>query len=152
MANEFESKEQLHYRTQRSTYLQSSTKHILTELNEAHTWWLIVRRTWTHFQAGRESFAECVVHAFKSGQSKASTQHWVCGIPEHAEAVGNCKEFHPNCKRSCHQVNIVFSELVLLGEDMHWFIIDWHNTWFIIDWSIKVKEGRQKERSRKQMY
>ena len=123
MANEFESKAEVHYRTVRSLYLVTYSQANLDTFSS------------------RKSFAECVVATcFRKG--KTQSLHSALGVwhrgtwwwwkplpygykPEHAEAVGNCKEFHPNCKRSCHRVNIVFSELVSLGENMQWFIIDW---------------------------
>ena len=55
----------------------------------------MVRRTYliTYSQANlekfpsRQSFAECVVDAFQNGASKATIQHWVWGMENHAAGV-----------------------------------------------------------------
>lgn len=65
MSNECESKAEMHYRTVRSTYLVTYSQADLEKF------------------PSRESFAECVVHAFQSETSKAFIQHWVCAMEEH---------------------------------------------------------------------
>ena len=67
MANTFEVVAEFHFRTVGSTYLITYSQANLEKF------------------PSRESFADCVVQAFQSKESKTFIQHWVCSKEEHLD-------------------------------------------------------------------
>ena len=79
MADESEGGDEMHYRTVRCTYLITYSRANVGKF------------------PSRQSFADCVVDAFQNGASKATVQHWVCYMENHADGR---KHYHMAIKLS----------------------------------------------------